>query len=500
MLTTITPVWNRPEMLRIWLEAIKGATFQGLRHLVFFVGWKPPEWVAAEYQSNSSFQFIQCHEKPGDLSIGHYHNIGARLTHSEWMMKLDVDALPNVRYFRELCGILRQAGSTEWFNGGMMYVSQVASINFLSAKRMPVSEETYNTIMRNPIQYCGSANVYPAATNFICRTRTYLALGGCDERFRGYGWEDYQQIYMLEKHQRGGSNPLPDRVTIENVTSRCCREISRLKARELWRRNPWLALLHHFHHSSPDPNYKSHEIMLRNRKILLEYITTMKTLIVFLALLLLGSGVYGQTHTNVPATVTNGRTTNAWTELDLGATNWLDHLEVTVGDHPRPTNFFIFISNLPFSDGTTNVAFDPDVTTYSFVVNDWINFPQLFHARRLARYVRFQVKEPGTSFNTSTIGAFGYLFTGPVLQMEFRRFVTMENGKPSTTRQDVLVVRGLPNLTYGVDNRTSVLSSWTRLTNTVSTNYEHRWVGPRTRTNSDLFYRTQQVTNVVQPK
>jgi hypothetical protein len=273
MLTTITPVWGRPEILRIWLEAVKGATLPGMRHLVFFVGTMAPEWVRLEYQSNTSFQFIQCHDKPGDLSIGHYHNLGAGMTHSEWMMKLDLDALPSVRYFKELCQMLKQAGPADWFNGGMVYVNQQTSAAALNVKRMPVSEEAYQIIMSKLHHYCGPANVGPAATNFICRTKVYLALGGCDERFRGYGWEDYQQIYMLEKHFRGGRCPLPGKISLENITQRCCREISRRKARELWQKNPWLCLLHHWHPASPDTHYKSHTIMLRNRQVLLDYVT-----------------------------------------------------------------------------------------------------------------------------------------------------------------------------------------------------------------------------------
>lgn len=268
MLTTITPYWKRPEMLRIWLAALKGATLPGLRHLVFFIGENVPDWVRKEYSSN--FQFYQFDEAPGDLSIGHYHNIGAKIADSEWMMKLDVDALPNTRYFKELLPILQSAGPREWFNGGMMYATENTSMALLSLNMMPLSEELYQTLMSNRLRYFGS-NTGPAATNFICRTKTYLSLGGCDEGFRGYGWEDYQQIYMLERHERQ-ANPLPGAVTLENVTRRCCRDISRPKARGLLVRSFWLALLHRFHLSSPDEGYKSHEGMLRNRQVLLDYI------------------------------------------------------------------------------------------------------------------------------------------------------------------------------------------------------------------------------------
>lgn len=271
MLTTITPYWNRPDTLRVWFEAVKGATVPGLKHIIIFVGNMIPDWVLREYQLNTSFQFIQTHDVSGDFSIGFYHNMGAKLVCTEWMMKMDIDTIPNVRYFKELCELLHTAQPREWFNGGMVYATEGTSSRLLAADKMPLSEEAYKAIMNNLRGYCGNACIGPVATNFICRVKDYLSLGGCDERFRGYGWEDYQQIYMLERHQRQG-NPLPGGITPENVTRRCCREISRPKAKALWERNPWLCLIHRHHPSSPDTNYKSRTIMNKNREVLLDYI------------------------------------------------------------------------------------------------------------------------------------------------------------------------------------------------------------------------------------
>ena len=274
ILTTITPYWNRPEMLKTWMAAVKGAGHPQVKHIICFVGERVPGWVKKEYEYEPSFLFLEFPDDvPGELSIGHYHNRGARMACSEWMMKLDVDALPNVFYFKSLLEILQHADPNEWFNGGMIYVNEQASAELLNANRMPVSDVTYRTVMGNLRRYCGSTCLGPAATNFICRTQAYLEIGGCDDRFRGYGWEDYQQIFALERRWVG-RNPLPGPITFENVTKRCCREISRRRARELWKRNPWLCLLHHFHQASPDRNYKSHEIMQRNKLVLLEYINT----------------------------------------------------------------------------------------------------------------------------------------------------------------------------------------------------------------------------------
>lgn len=273
MLTTITPYWNRPEILKVWMRALKGAHVSGMKHIVAFVGEHIPDWIKREYAYEPDFLFYQYPDDvPGQLSIGHYHNLGALFAPTEWIMKLDVDALPNVRFFKELIPLLQKAGHFEWFNCGMLMASQHTTNTFLTADRMPLSEEAYNTIRLNLLQYCGPACAGPVATNFICRTKTYLALGGCDEDFRGYGWEDYQQIYMLERHQLGNRSPLPGKIDFDNVTRRCCREVSRQKARELFKRNTWLCLLHHFHPASSDTKYKTHETMKRNRQVLLDYI------------------------------------------------------------------------------------------------------------------------------------------------------------------------------------------------------------------------------------
>lgn len=254
----------------MWLAAVKGAHVPGIKHIVCFVGEYRPDWIRKEYAHEPDFIWMECPDAvPGELSIGHYHNQGARLAPTEWIMKLDVDALPNVRFFKELLPLLAKAGPKEWFNCGMMMVSQNSTRQFLGAS--PLSQEVFMMITANRSRHCGPACAGPVATNFICRTKTYLNLGGCDDNFRGYGWEDYQQIYMLERHQQG-QNPLPGIVNFDNVTRRCCREISRRKARELFQKNPWLCLLHHHHPASTNTKYKSHEIMKRNRQVLLDYI------------------------------------------------------------------------------------------------------------------------------------------------------------------------------------------------------------------------------------
>jgi len=271
ILTTITAYWNRPDALRTWLRCIKAATLPSVQHLIYFVGEPVPSWWDEETKGTNIHALHQF-EPPG-LSIGHYHNLGAEQASTEWIMKLDIDSLPHTEYFSELLPVLQLASPGAWFNGGMFYLNK--RFLMILPDKEPLSVKTYNTVMASPRTYSSSSYLLPAATNFICRRGTYLKLGGCDERFRGYGWEDYQQIYMLERYQFD-KDPLPGVITLENVTRRCRDEISRPKAKQLYEWNNRLCLIHKWHPGSSDPVYKS--TMDGNRKILLEWIENVRTL------------------------------------------------------------------------------------------------------------------------------------------------------------------------------------------------------------------------------
>lgn len=262
ILTTVTPYWNRPDMLKGWLESIRGAAHPEVEHWIYFIGENPPPWWN-QAVAGLPVRTIPRSEPPG-FSIGHYHNIAAISADTEWIMKMDIDTVPNVRYFRHLLPVLHSAKEREWFNGGMIYLSRSAS----NRLQMPVSESTYSSIMAVPRAYTSSNGHEPAGSNFICRRIEYLKLGGCLEAFRDYGWEDYQQLYMLQRHQLG-KDPLPGHVTMDNVTSRCRDEIGRPKAKELHGRDRWLVLLHRWH---PVANNKTQEAMGRNRAILFDYV------------------------------------------------------------------------------------------------------------------------------------------------------------------------------------------------------------------------------------
>lgn len=269
LLTTITPYWGRPEMLKKWVRALEGARVPGeTSHILFCVGGDVlPELV----QKSSFIHAYRCEGPPA--GIGHYHNMGVELVHTPWVMKLDVDTIPHIGFFRALLRTLHQAPLKAWFNVGMIYLSPQDSAAELSLGRLPMEESRHAEIIKDLVRYSSAAYKAPQATNWVCRKADYQRMGGCDECFRGYGWEDYQQIYGLESQERG-EDALPGVTTLENITHRCRDEIARPKALQLFTQDSRLCLLHHWHPVSADHGYRAH--MNANRDLLFHWVQDRK--------------------------------------------------------------------------------------------------------------------------------------------------------------------------------------------------------------------------------
>lgn len=263
MITTVTPYRDRPEHLRAWLKALKNAHRPFVRHLLIdpgtTIGNKEKGYIESNYP-------VEIHQPPdlehGIMSIGHWHNWAAeKLIDGGWMMKLDVDCLPHTEFFDALSQYIDQ-GQMNWFNIGFFRINREQSRRLSNIIDLNLYREL-------------SAGLQPEASHFCIRLDKYLELGGCDSRFIGYGWEDYQQLYRMAEDEMG-EDPLHGIVDIHNVTTRCRDEISRPLCRRTWSDDNRLALLHKWHGSSLDPRYKQH--IQDNKKVLLNYILERKAL------------------------------------------------------------------------------------------------------------------------------------------------------------------------------------------------------------------------------
>jgi hypothetical protein len=270
ILTTITPYWGRPDMLRGWVRGIKAASVPEVCHLINFVGEDPPTWWTDEvpYKGDENgITAIINGESPGK-SIGFYHNQGAEFARTEWIMKMDVDTLPCPSFFKALLPVLQSSPNGEWHNVGMFYLTKAWSKKVESAG---LSQLLYcQTITQR-----GSATIgdKPGGTNFVCRRENYLRLGGSHSGFFGWGWEDYQQIHMLEKNKLGRS-PLSRSVELSSVTRLCRDLIARPKAESLFLRDSRLALLHRWHLPGSTPGYKTPAGSEANKRVLLRCVTS----------------------------------------------------------------------------------------------------------------------------------------------------------------------------------------------------------------------------------
>lgn len=258
ILTTITPQWKRPDMLRSWVKSIRGSIHPFVKHLVYFVRDLPPDWWDSE-TADLPILAVCCPFDPPGLSIGHYHNDGAEISNSEWIMKMDVDTIWNVDFFKTLIPFLCRADQRQWFNCGMVLLTP--EMTAYAENHLPLSVEKHEEFLFKD---------RPVSTNFICRRKTYLKYAQCESAFRGWGYEDYQQIYDLERYQLR-RDPLPGDIDINTLTQRCRDEISRPKAMELFGMDKRLCLFHKWHpKTSPGSDYRASAE--KNRMILFQHI------------------------------------------------------------------------------------------------------------------------------------------------------------------------------------------------------------------------------------
>jgi predicted glycosyltransferase involved in capsule biosynthesis len=244
-------------MLRSWLRCLMDASIPEVKHLILAPGYTKENF---KWLDHPQIQVI-FPSAGKTFDIGHLHNIGISQANSDWVMKLDVDCMMHTSFFKELLDYISGVqGHCNWFNIGMFYLKPGPSLFFKNSERKELNEEMASTFIH------GS----PTGSQFVCKRATYLHGGGCLSDFHGYGWEDYQQLYMLASNNFV-RDPLPGEVTLENVTNRCRDEISRKYTRITFKRNPLLFLLHCHHKKHATMDYLEY-----NRKVLYDYVISKK--------------------------------------------------------------------------------------------------------------------------------------------------------------------------------------------------------------------------------
>lgn len=246
-----------------WASHMREACHPEVQHLVFFVNEQIPGWRLL-LPDNFWFVMAPCHPR---TSIGHHHNRGASISESAWVLKLDIDTVAHQDYWNALLPILKTAGEREWFNCGMGYLKHQPSESLAPG----ITGADVLRLLQSPRSHFDNWKGCPSGTNFVAPRLAYLEHAQCDARFRGYGWEDYQQLHALERWQLG-KDPLEGcQITAKNVTQLCRDRIGIRKSRELWLRDNRLCLLHHWHPVARGTPYRDRRQMDANRAVLFEH-------------------------------------------------------------------------------------------------------------------------------------------------------------------------------------------------------------------------------------
>lgn len=246
ILTTLTPYWGRPDALARWIVNINAWRHPRVRHLLLdFSDYRNQEEMPAwpQKEPGDNFDLVKIGLPPdGVRSIGDGINAGAMISTTDWIMKLDVDMMPHEGLWEAIVNMIEDPGDQEWFNLGAVYLLNRVSIRLaekavdsLRYARVIDAIDRPKMITNRPL----------SGTQFICRRRDYLAIGGTDPGFRGYAWEDYSIVFRLNRLSK---NPRPiSPVRLDTTTRTLKTEIVEPMAKEAFERDRRLTCLHHYH-------------------------------------------------------------------------------------------------------------------------------------------------------------------------------------------------------------------------------------------------------------
>lgn len=260
-LAILIPYRHRLTNLRILLSNIRQVRARNLEFHLISLGDSSDEVRLLCESANVNYHFV-AHDRV--FQIGVALNYGAKCTTADYILKQDVDCLPPPGFYdRVLMYIDELAHDPKaWANVGVFYCNRWFSNKFLNEL---VSEKTY-LLAKHKSRFkerlknaCGNC--------YLVQRLHYLALGGCSERFIGWGWEDYQVAYFLEKalhpHFELSSHELP------TITAVCRDEIARPKNALTNARD--IVFLHRWHDPGENPpEYGAY--IDHNRRILWELI------------------------------------------------------------------------------------------------------------------------------------------------------------------------------------------------------------------------------------
>lgn len=285
-LTTVTPYYERPQSLKALLSWLKRTHEHEQLPVRYFIVCpysmeQEKEHILLHFAEELQAQdkrFVFLFPRVGErylFSIGEWHNYGIARADSKWVMKLDCDVVGSSSFFVSLCNMLKHNGDEarrKWFNVGFFNLLRSVTATYDAHAGNEAAQENILNMVNGQPEGCTLAPHYPVASQFVCTKEAYMSFGGCSRKFRGYGWEDYQQLYDLARWSNGGKRVFPfEKIAYNTVAVLCRDKISRTMSRELWEQDRRLCLFHRWHDTHNNPkDYKSH--LPDNLQVLLDHV------------------------------------------------------------------------------------------------------------------------------------------------------------------------------------------------------------------------------------
>ena len=258
--SVLIPYRNRLDTFRVLADNVSVVDKANVEFHVISMGDSDPLVSVLCKRSGLHYHYLPHVEM---FQIGLAHNFGATIATGQYILKQDVDCLPYDGFYDQVLTFIADelTEPRAWANVGVYYCNEWFSKTYLTGR---ITRDIYDLAKDAHKASCN----YASGNCFLANREDYLQIGGCSERFRGWGWEDCQVAYCLEKSY----NPefRLSAYELETIIDVCRDEITRPKNRATYQRD--IVFLHKWHDPrSDEARYK--EFGEHNRKVLLDVVT-----------------------------------------------------------------------------------------------------------------------------------------------------------------------------------------------------------------------------------
>jgi predicted glycosyltransferase involved in capsule biosynthesis len=216
-LAIITPYRERLESLRAFVDSVRDVSKDEVEFLLVVLGDANLEVETLCRSAGVRHHFVN---HSGPFQIGQALNIGATVSTADYILKQDIDLIGYDGFYLDLLEFMNRnlKGERDFLNLGYYYMTDAYTKQFLSGR---VSKALLQNIQPRDLDQFG----IPCGSAFLVNRKHYLSFGGTHSGFKGYGWEDYYVLYMLQTLKQ------PEfrlkEYSLRSITDRCRDEIAR---------------------------------------------------------------------------------------------------------------------------------------------------------------------------------------------------------------------------------------------------------------------------------